>query len=127
MSRKLLELKQYVMKNDYINRENTHEYVYKDELYDKCLYRGYNYKTGQDEICQLVNKLNNRSKEYDLFVYWLKECGLIDEHILKTFEQILNTTNPIITMIEKSNYNGASSTDAISIYNVLKDAGFLGD
>lgn len=126
MSKKLLEFKQYVMENDYKNRINEHEIIYKEELYHKHLWHSYNYKTKQEEICKLVNELNNRSKEYDFFINWLMECGFIDEHVLKTFQKILNTTNPIINMIEKSS-SLSYSQDAIDIYDTLRDAGFLGD
>ena len=128
MSKKLLEFRQYVIEDDYKNRKNTQSMsVYKDELYNEDTWKIYNYHDNQDDICSLVNTLNNKVKEYDFFVHWLEECGLIDEHVLKTFQKILNTTNPIINMIEESSPRYASSQDAIDIYDTLRDAGFLGD
>lgn len=128
MSKKLLEFRQYVIEDDYKNRKNTQSMsVYKDELYNEDTWKIYNYHDNQDDICNLVNTLNNKAKEYDFFVYWLEECGFIDEHVLKTFQKILNTTNPIINMIEESSTHYASSQDAIGIYDALRDAGFLGD
>ena len=128
MSKKLLEFRQYVIEDDYKNRKNTQSMsVYKDELYNEDTWKIYNYHDNQDDICSLVNTLNNKVKEYDFFVHWLEECGFIDEHVLKTFQKILNTTNPIINMIEDSSPRYTSSQDAIDIYDTLRDAGFLGD
>lgn len=128
MSKKLLEFRQYVIEDDYKNRKNTQSMsVWEDELYNKDIWKTYNYHDDQDDICSLVNTLNNKAKEYDFFIYWLKECGFIDEHVLKTFQKILNTTNPIINMIEESSARYSSSKDAIDIYDALRDAGFLGD
>lgn len=129
MSKRLLEFRQSVIKDEYKNRKNTHSMsVYKDELYhEKGTWKAYNYHDDQDDICSLVNTLNNKAKEYDFFIHWLKECGFIDEHVLKTFQKILNTTNPIINMIEESSARYSSSEDAIDIYDALRDAGFLGD
>lgn len=128
MSKKLLEFRQYVIEDDYKNRKNTQSMsVYKDELYNEDTWKIYNYHDNQDDICSLVNTLNNKVKEYDFFVHWLEECGFIDEHVLKTFQKILNTTNPIVNMIEDSSPRYTSSQDAIDIYDALRDAGFLGD
>lgn len=128
MSKKLLEFRQYVIEDDYKNRKNTQSMsVWEDELYNKDIWKFYNYHDDQDDICSLVNTLNNKAKEYDFFIHWLKECGFIDEHVLKTFQKILNTTNPIINMIEESSARYSSSKDAIDIYDALRDAGFLGD
>lgn len=129
MSKRLLEFRQSVIEDEYKNRKNTHSMsVYKDELYhEKGTWKAYNYHDDQDDICSLVNILNNKAKEYDFFIHWLKECGFIDEHVLKTFQKILNTTNPIINMIEESSARYSSSEDAIDIYDALRDAGFLGD
>lgn len=128
MSKKLLEFRQYVIKDEYKNRKNTQSMcTYNDELYHEYTWEKYNYHDDQDDICSLVNTLNNKTKEYKFFVHWLKECGFIDEHVLKTFQKILNTTNPIVNMIEGASTRHPSPQNAIDIYDVLRDAGFLGD
>lgn len=123
----IIEYKEYVKTNDYTNSERNMEPIYKEVIVNKDSLVSYNYKTEQDQILNLVNALNNRSKEYDFFVYWLKECGFINEHIEKTFKELMNTTDPIIKIISDEVEGYLPEKATAKIYTKLKDLGFLGD
>ena len=122
MDADFLEMKDLVKHDEYSVRESSMTIqVYKKVLYHNSG-KSYNFKTEQDNIVRLVNDLNNSVKEYRLFIHWLSKCGFIDEHIQKTFYDIMAYDNPILRIIDKKTRDGNMS---IAVYETLKENGYL--
>ena len=63
------------------------------------------------------NKLNNTVKEYELFIYWLKLNGFINDAILDTFQNILEYDNPMLRLINKELRDTGKALD---VYTALQ-------
>lgn len=103
MNDEILKMLEEYRKDDYHIRESSSTMsVYKKELCLKEGWERYNFHDDQEQILKLVNGLHNKVKEYDIFIIWLLNSGIIDENVLDVFQDILKYDNPIVKMIHKS-------------------------
>ena len=89
MNKEFLDMRDFVKHDEFsVNEDTISVAVYREQLHRENG-RNLNFKTQQQDICDFVNKLNNTVKEYELFIYWLKLNGFINDAILDTFQNIL--------------------------------------
>jgi len=101
MNSEFLDMRDFVKHDEFsVNESSVTSEIYKEQLHRENG-RNLNFKKQQQDICDFVNKLNNTVKEYELFIYWLKLNGFIDDAILDTFQNILEYDNPMLRLINK--------------------------
>ena len=128
MNDEILKMLEEYRKDDYRIRESSSTMsVYKKELCLKEGWERYNFHDDQEQILKLVNGLHNKVKEYDIFITWLLNSGIIDENVLDVFQDILKYDNPIVKMIHKSiGWNGRGHYEySNQIYKDLVDNGII--
>ena len=128
MNDEILKMLEEYRKDDYHIRESSSTMsVYKKELCLKEGWESYNFHDDQEQILKLVNGLHNKVKEYDIFITWLLNSGIIDENVLDVFQDILRYDNPIVKMIHKSiGWGGRGHYEySNQIYKDLVDNGII--
>ena len=117
MNKEFLDMRDFVKHNEFsVNENTTGVAVYREQLHRENG-RNLNFKTQQQDICDFVNKLNNTVKEYELFIYWLKLNGFINDAILDTFQNILEYDNPMLRLINKELRDTGKALD---VYTALQ-------
>ena len=117
MDGKFLKMRKVVKQDEYsINKSDLAQHIWQEQLHNQNG-RNLNFKEQQQEICDLVNNLNNKVKEYDLFIYWLRINGFVTDTILDTFQNILAYDNPMLRLIDKEIRN---EEKALDIYRALQ-------
>lgn len=117
MNSEFLDMRDFVKHDEFSVNESTFTSdIYREQLHRENG-RNLNFKTEQQKICDLVNKLNNTAKEYELFIYWLKLNGFINDAILDTFQNILEYDNPMLRLINKKLKD---TNKALDVYTALQ-------
>lgn len=117
MNSEFLDMRDFVKHDEFsVNESCFTSDIYREQLHHEDG-RNLNFKTEQQKICDLVNKLNNTAKEYELFIYWLKLNGFISDAILDTFQNILEYDNPMLRLINKKLKD---TNKALDVYKALQ-------